>query len=298
MGHRTLKRVPLNFAAPLGKVWKGYINPYPGPLTCDLCDGNGYNTATKQIADDFYSFDDRRRAWSDKITQDEVQALVNQNRLIDFTHTWKQGEGWKPKQWETKGFWCQNCYVAVPQLSPEHLTALCTGCDSSMLLLDGNDPRLHIPTAEEVNAYQHKGGLGRHDAINRFILIEARAKRLGVWGKCHACKGKGEIPHPDPQMRKRHGQWRPHEPPHGKGYQLWETCSEGSPVSPVFASAEELADWCAENATIFGDEKTSRENWLKMFVGEEDLDMGNLLVIQPGYFGALANASKNEPKSS
>ena len=77
MGHRTLKRVPLNFQWPLNKVWNGYINPYPGPAACKLCDGSGYNAAVNQIAEDFYSFDDQSRAWHDKITQDEVQALVN-----------------------------------------------------------------------------------------------------------------------------------------------------------------------------------------------------------------------------
>lgn len=216
MGHRMLKRVSLDFAASLDKVWEGYINPYPGPLTCNLCDGSGYNTATKQIADDFYSFEDRRRAWSDKITQEEVQALVDQGRLMDFTHTWKQGDGWKRRE-------------------------------------DGR-----IPTADEVNAWNQRG-LG-HDAINRFILIEARAKRLGVFGKCSVCNGEGTLPHPNEAIRKLHEEWKEYEPPAGAGYQLWETCSEGSPVSPVFASAEELADWCAENATIFASEKTSREN--------------------------------------
>ncbi len=250
MGHRTLKRVPLDFQGPLNKVWEGYINPYPGPLTCNLCDGSGYNTATKQIADDFYSFEDRSRAWHDKITQDEVQALVDKDHLMDFTHTWKQGEGLKRRE-------------------------------------DG-----YIPTAEEVNACQHRGGLGGHDTISRFILIEARAKRLGVFGKCPVCNDEGTLPHPNEAIRKLHEEWMEYEPPTGAGYQLWETCTEGSPVSPVFASAEDLAYWCAENATIFADEKTSRENWLKMFVGEEDLDTGSLLAMQPGFIGALANAPK------
>lgn len=249
MGHRTLKRVPLDFAAPLNKVWEGYINPYPGPLTCNLCDGSGYNTATKQIADEFYDHDgDGSRCWCNSITQDEVRALVDQNRLMDFTHTWKQGEGWKRHE-------------------------------------DG-----YIPTADEVNRWNQRG-FG-HDAINCFILIEARARRLGVFGKCPVCNGEGTLPHPNEAIRKLHEEWKEYEPPAGAGYQLWETCSEGSPVSPVFASAEELADWCADNATIFASEKTSRENWLKMFVGEEDLGTGSLLVVQPGFIEALANAPK------
>lgn len=48
----------------------------------------------------------------------------------------------------------------------------------------------------DVNASQ-PGGVMRigysHDAINRWILIEARAKRLGVWGKCAECKGDGYL---------------------------------------------------------------------------------------------------------
>lgn len=52
------------------------------------------------------------------------------------------------------------------------------------------------PTADEVNAWH--GGRGRgaglgHDGINRWILVETRAKRLGVYGHCDACVGKGHI---------------------------------------------------------------------------------------------------------
>ena len=276
MGHRTLKRVPLNFQAPLHKVWKGYINPYPGPLTCNLCDGSGHNAATKKIADEFYDSDGfgvrwaynynvgpdglpatrppwqvigQCRRWCNNITQDEVQALVDGGRLISFTHTWTQGEGWKRRE-------------------------------------DG-----YIPTAEEVNAAESRGGLDGHDAWNRWILIEARAKRLGVYGTCPRCKGKGEK-FPPRIHRRPYKAWRECEPPTGDGFQLWETCSEGSPISPVFASADKLADWCAENATIFADEKISHEDWFKMFVGEDDLEAGSLLIVGNGYFGSLANAPK------
>jgi hypothetical protein len=34
-------------------------------------------------------------------------------------------------------------------------------------------------------------------------------------------------------------------PPEGDGWQAWETVSEGSPCSPVFATAEELIEWAA-----------------------------------------------------
>jgi hypothetical protein len=211
--------VPLNFQGALGEVWEGgYINPYLGPLNCNFCDGSGYNAATKQIAEDFYGLVGPCRGWSDKITQDEVQALVDRNCLVYFTHTCKPGEGWKRRK-------------------------------------DG-----YIPTAKEVNAHQHCAGLGGHDAINRYILIETRAKRLGVFGSCPVCKDEGTLPHLGDAIREHYEEWEKCEPPTGTGCQLWEDCFGESPVSPVFASVEELEDWCAENSIIFTSEKTSHED--------------------------------------
>lgn len=54
------------------------------------------------------------------------------------------------------------------------------------------------------------------------------------------------------------------EVPKGEGYQLWETTSEGSPVSPVFKTLEELCVWCETNATIFADIKLSKEKWFNI----------------------------------
>lgn len=53
-------------------------------------------------------------------------------------------------------------------------------------------PDGHVPTADEVNAWQRGKGFG-HDAINRMILIETRAKRLGVYGHCQQCQGNGHV---------------------------------------------------------------------------------------------------------
>ncbi len=53
-------------------------------------------------------------------------------------------------------------------------------------------------------------------------------------------------------------------PPVGEGFQLWETTTEGSPISPVFASLEELCDWAESNATTFGHYKTSSTEWRRM----------------------------------
>ena len=111
----------------------------------------GYAPQIEQIARTFYS-DGLNEGWNDKITQDEVQALVDNGRLYDWTHTYKEN-GWQRRE-------------------------------------DG-----YIPTAEEVNAAQNKRDSKSHDAINCCILIEARAKRLGLLNDdgtstCKRCQGK------------------------------------------------------------------------------------------------------------
>ena len=54
------------------------------------------------------------------------------------------------------------------------------------------------------------------------------------------------------------------EVPNGEGYQLWETTSEGSPISPVFETLDELCEWCEDNATTFAHSKANKEKWKQM----------------------------------
>ena len=54
-------------------------------------------------------------------------------------------------------------------------------------------------------------------------------------------------------------------PPKGDGWQMWETTTEGSPISPVFSTPEELAHWLANNkASACGSQTASYESWLAM----------------------------------
>lgn len=58
------------------------------------------------------------------------------------------------------------------------------------------------------------------------------------------------------------------DPPAGPGYQLWETTTEGSPMSPVFATLDELAAWCEVNASTFGDYRASASKWKEMLLAD------------------------------
>lgn len=68
---------------------------------------------------------------------------------------------------------------------------------------------------------------------------------------CPTCQGRGDIEAYPGQLAEAEA-WEPDIVPEGEGWQLWETVSEGgSPVSPVFATDEELARWMAHEAEGF-----------------------------------------------
>jgi len=103
-----------------------------------------------------------------------------------------------------------------------------------------------------------------HDSSDAWAAIDKLAKLAGLpdkWDECPVCNGTGC----DPDHYAAYEAWNPTEPPTGEGWQLWETTSEGSPMSPVFASAEELADWLTRTgASSFGMLTATREQWLAM----------------------------------
>ena len=79
---REIKRVPLDFDAPLKRTWEGYINPYYRDhcRECHYCGRTGLNPDTRKLFDSWYGFDELRefgvrKGWRFELTQDEVDAL-------------------------------------------------------------------------------------------------------------------------------------------------------------------------------------------------------------------------------
>lgn len=116
--------------------------------------------------------------------------------------------------------------------------------------------------------------LGGHDCIDQWStrrkIIEAAGLDAKVWGVCPTCKGHAI--HPDDIAAQE--AWDRTDPPAGDGWQLWETISEGSPITPVFATAEELARHLAAH-----EGPTTYEQWLRFvkgsgwaptFIGDQD----------------------------
>lgn len=137
---------------------------------CYACNGYGYNERTKIIRDNFHQHSGYPNewvdiGWSSDITAEEVEALAKAGRLGRFFEDDvgfdKENEVWKKKVYrDGRNVW--------------------EVCDKP-----------EMPTPEEVNQW-NKGGLG-HDAINRLILVKARAESLGVYGLCPNCGGSGSV---------------------------------------------------------------------------------------------------------
>src|ERR1700677_1027529 len=202
--------------------------------------------------------------WNHHLNAEDVKALVDAGRLMDFTCRPRNEEQVEllKKQEEAGG--------------------------SDYWLKDGNG---YVPTPQEVNDWNILS-MG-HDAINQWVCVKARCKKLRVSYKCKECKGRGSIWLSKEAMHY-HNAWRSEEPPAGDGWQIWETVSEGSPVSPVFATPEELARWMTVPGNDTSVSKgTTYEQWMGFLkVGWAPSMIGGPSGIQDGVkaIGDRANA--------
>ena len=244
---RTLKRVPYDFAWTCGAIWSGYLNPIQ-PLQCEVCEGRGDSPEMRALSDRWYGWDKpaqyawcddthtrrwNKAAWMNNLSKKDVQALLRANRLWDFTRVPRnrvQAEIVKRRRAEGQNGWL-----------PFH---------------NG-----YTPTPEEVNAWS-RHCLG-HDSLNAWVVTKARAQRLGLPIECAVCQGEGHL-WLSPEIKAAYEAWEPTEPPAGDGYQLWETTTEGSPVSPIFVTLWGLCEWCAEHATTFGSSTATVQQWEDM----------------------------------
>jgi len=253
---REVKRVALDFSWPINRTWYGYVKPDDlYPTNCDTCDGTGMTDDYRQISESWYTHlcPPGEEGWSDKITQDEVDALVENRRLMDFTHEWITSEtvikistkdeviirlGLEPMEDDDEDVdyvqnWIENGSIELSDTGEYTIT-------SGWVRREDR----YVPTAAEVNEWS-KSGMG-HDSCNRWICAETRAKRLGKYGHCTVCDGDGSI-FKDADHEAAYDAWMEQDPRAGEGWQLWENVSEGSPQSPVFATKEELSTWMQNN---------------------------------------------------
>jgi hypothetical protein len=251
---RELKRVPLDFDWPLNKVWRGYVNPFGGPCPEDgkTC-WNG-NTAAGKWLDAVAGL--LSVIGGDAADAPRAEELRRRGRI--YPHPYLEE-------------WPQAPRTETPRAVMAAIREMPEQGDRMRALHDYHraNPSQLLPLTPEIVALT-TGLSGRsperafgHDAIDRWSICKAirdAAKLPESWGTCPACEGHAD----DPAQRKQAEAWEREHPPFGDGYQLWETTSEGSPISPVFPTLDALCEWAADNATTFGSNKASADEWRKM----------------------------------
>jgi len=121
-----------------------------------------------------------------------------------------------------------------------------------------------------------------HDAIDRWSASKKIIAAAGLpegWGTCDVCEGSAQ--HPDDKEAAE--AWEPTDPPTGEGYQMWGTTSEGNPMTPVFETLRELAEYCSAHCTTFASMTASVEGWEQMLgdglvAARSDLGGGNTAI--------------------
>lgn len=201
---RTLKRVPMDFSAPVGEPWSGYLGPDWRDCPDDQC-SNGYTVTA---------------AWVGVLAH--LLLMVGEAAAEGRLHPWLRELPLGPGK--------------VPSAQAVELT---TG-------LAGRPP----------------SSMG-HDSLDQVHAVAAIGRAAGMldgWEICPTCNGHAM--HPDDVAPSE--AWECTEPPEGDGFQLWETTSEGSPITPVFATIEELCAYAADNCTTFGRTRATADEWRRM----------------------------------
>lgn len=277
---REVRRVPLGFDHPIHEVWPGFLrNGATFPPCPDCCWGrietlmdrmfphgeddptarpSGLTREAYAVSATFWAHQiggplANQLSWRDKLGQAEVDLLV-EHRRIGSRDLWDR--------------------VELPE--PYEMTE--GGHPIRFEFVRNDKPN---PTAAEVNEANRTGGMFHDYYVNdSHLLVEHRCQLLGIEMYCPTCLGHCDVATDEERAAEEAASeaWQATDPPAGDGWQLWETVSEGSPISPVFATAEELAVWCTKNKCTVNGPMASVEaalkfinvGWAPSFIGSPE----------------------------
>lgn len=254
---RKIMRVPPDFSWPLSQVWEGYLLPDKfDEEKCPDCE-RGHSWQYEVLHDLWYGY----RKFTPAMTGSEpltvetpaVRAMAERH-IANAPEFYGSGEAAIIREarrlshlWN--GLWCHH-------LSQADVDALVEGgrlyyFTHQVVPGKGWQPKSEPvrPTAAQVNEWSIR--TTGHDGINAYVVITARCERYGMPTTCATCQGHSGLEKYEGQRAEAEA-WEPTEPPEGEGWQLWETVSEGSPISPVFSTPEELAEWMSSPAYQWG----------------------------------------------
>lgn len=224
---REIRRVSLDFDFPLNETWTGFLHPdsLRGEI-CSDCFGKGTTSAYEWVMGIGLLLEDVVHDLGDQLRGKPSHRYLREAPHHPYDH----GE----YDYKTKA--CVREGRGMLRPSKDLLPLMAELCEAT-------EEQLTSP----MSGYTYRVGMK---------LIEAAGLDFMEWGKCPACEGHGDTEKYEGQ-RAEYEAWEPTEPPEGDGWQLWQTVSEGGPISPVFATPEELATWMSSPEYTWGATKTT-----------------------------------------
>lgn len=229
---REIRRVPLNFDWPLNKVWQGYLNPH-------------FKECPEALKNNCHTGSSNAGKWLEAITR--LIALIGEeafeNKPEYHAHFAKTGRIYPHPYLEE---WGMAPRTSTPREVIEKIREIPDTKGRMREHYKYN--REHPPKLLELDAeiLQLVQGLiggkgfvgGMAGSSNSYEVHRKLLEVAGLdgerWGICKVCNGDGL----DPAVKEVYEAWSRESPPEGPGYQLWETTSEGSPISKVYATED------------------------------------------------------------
>jgi hypothetical protein len=268
--NREVRRVALDFKWPLGRKWKGFVNPFEHCSTdCPVCGGSGDSPQVRYLKDRWHGnvpfSPGERGSQPFQFTDAAVVAFARSNveRAPEILGSGRDAIEREAQRLATHFNRCWSHHLNDADVAALlakggllEFTHTCKAGEGWKL----KDPP-YIPTAAEVNLWSITG-FG-HGGAHQSICVRAECKRLGFEEKCPRCDGEGTL-WPSAEIKRRAKDFMPTPPPAGEGWQIWETVSEGSPVTRVFATREELIEHLVEGGDA-QDRKGGRGGWSREY---------------------------------
>jgi hypothetical protein len=243
---REVRRVPSGFGWPLNKTWTGYLEPEW--LHLDACPDcyYGYGPEALVLYKQWYGNLPFRPEDNDSVPVDADTPHVRAAAERNVAHA--------PKYYGTGELAIRREGVRLARLYNGYLSHHLSQQDVDELYDMGEMDRLthkydrdlgewvdvsngHRYSAAEINVMQSNFIA---NPVDMWSFLKMRAARDGFDIACKTCGGDGSAEKWVGQ-KKAAKKWKPTKPPKGPAWQLWETTSEGSPVTPAFDTPEELA---------------------------------------------------------
>jgi hypothetical protein len=294
---RQVRRVPADFAWPLNVPYGGFLRPDDIRLVqCPTCGGDGMSREARDMYQRWWGhvpFSPHQTGSTPFTAEDPeilayARAKIMDSRAFYDAYLGSAGEETARREaarlcliWN--GMWqhhlSQEDVDAL--LAADHLEGLTHRyCYDTRSWIPLDRP---VPTQREVNLWTLNLGKGFPLSVPGYDIHKAEAARRDVPMECAACSGEGETFRDDAHRNAFDG-WEPVEPPVGEAWQMWETVSEGSPVTPPCATPEALARLLAHEDAV-RDDGMGYEGWLAFIMGAgwSPTGMGSGGTMVPGH---------------